>query len=196
MLWCLGGLLLLLGTLVAAVHLPVVQDQLLDQLVKHVQASTHLRIEYQSYSWRPFSMLRLKGLTVHSPTKELLHCQEAQLAYHLSWHPPFLIPTELTLQQPLLYLQKDAQGRWIFPFTMKGGGGGGHSRSKPSRRWSHFPCPNLKIVSGRVVGFQQSRQILTIQDLNATLPLQMISSSEGPCLKIDLDPWMGLTSAP
>lgn len=188
-LWCLCGCLLAVATLFAAVQLPGVQQRLLQELITRIEARAAIRIQYRTYRWEPFSELRLHGLTIHSAARKLLHCQKAQLNYHPSWHWPYLVPTRLILLRPILYLQKDSRGRWIFPTA-------GRRRHNPaaesSRRWQRFPWPDLQIVSGEILGFQGSRQILTIHDLNGTLSLQMISGKNGLSLKIGLDQWQNL----
>ncbi len=191
-LWGLCGCLLTVAMLLAAVHLSAVQQRLLQELIKHIEARAAIRIQYRAYRWEPFSELRLDGLSVRSAAGNLLHCQEARLHYHLSWNWPFLVPTRLVLQRPVLYLQKDSRGRWIFPTT---GSGRNNPAGESSHRWQHFPWPDLKIVSGKILGFQNSRQILALHNLNGTLSLQMISGKNGPSLKIDLDQWQNLLQA-
>lgn len=189
----LCSLLLLAALFVGAVHLSGVQRALLQRLISHVEASAGVTIHYRAYHWRPFSMLRLDGLKVHSAAQQLLHCRTAQLRYRLAWKWPFVVPILLTLQEPVLYLRKDRQGHWIFPKTQSRKTGKGRG---VATRWRRFHWPDVKIVSGEILGFQQSRQILALHNLNGTLSLQLISEDGGASLKIRLGQWQQLMGAP
>jgi autotransporter translocation and assembly factor TamB len=188
------GVFLLSLTLVLALHIPAVQEYLLKEAVHKLETSAAIEVQLGSFHWSPFRELRLVNLKVKATGKNILECEEARLGYHLSLTWPYLHPGELHLEKPWLQLERDAQGNFQLP-TEKAPEGGNSRGSKPFP-WAGFPWPQVRIVSGNIVAYQNGQVVLSVRDVNATLSFQVVSGSDGPKLKINFGQWQGCVEVP
>jgi hypothetical protein len=185
------GLMALFFTLV--LHIPWVQNQIINRAVDRLETITGINIEIERFEWRPFSYLRLLHLEVETFGEKFLQCDQADLNYHLSWNSPYFHPVELFLQKPLLRLEKDEQGHWKFPKK------GRESVSGPPKEnpfllfpsWAQVPLPRLRLSSATILAYQNGQTILSIKDVDGTLSFRVVPGPKGPLLKIDLGIWEG-----
>ena len=195
---CLAGallcLLLLPLALVAALHVPAVQDTILRAAVQKLESSADLQIQLAGARWSPFRELSLLDLKVKAAGENLIECEKANLGYHLSWKWPYLYPEAIVLEKPSLHLERDAQGRWQLP-ARKGAPPEASQPGKPFP-WSSFPWPQVRIVSGTITAAQNGQMVLFIRDVNATLSVQEMMDSDGPWLKLDFGQWHGSAEVP
>ncbi len=192
--WALLCVFLIILTLALAVHIPAVQEYMVKEAVLKLESSAGIGVQLDSFRWSPLHELRLFNLKVKAAGKNILECEEATLGYHFSWSWPYLHPGELSLEKPWLQLERDSQGHFQFP-TEKSPGTGDLQGSKPFP-WAGFPWPQVRIVSGNIVAYQDGQVVLSVRDVNATLSFQEVPGSDGPKLKINFGQWQGCTEVP
>ena len=192
--WALLCVFLIPLTFVLTLHIPAVQEYLLQEAVRKLEASAGIGVQLGSFRWSPFRELHLFSLKVKTSGENILECEEAKLAYHLSLTWPYLHPGELSLEKPWLQLERDSQGNFQLP-TEKAQGPGNSSGSKPFP-WAGFPWPQVRIVSGNIVAYQDGQVVLSVRDVNATLSFQEVPGSDGPKLKINFGQWQGCAEIP
>ena len=180
--------------LVIALHVPAVQDYLLQKAIQKLEASADLQIQLSSARWSLWHELRLVDLKVKASGENILECGEASLGYYLSWKWPYVHPVAVVLEKPSLRLERDAQGHWQLP----GRKGPPSEASRPANPfpWSRFPWPQVRIVSGTIAATQNGQVVLSIADVNGTISVQEMTGSQGPWLKIDFGPWQGEAQVP
>jgi autotransporter translocation and assembly factor TamB len=181
-------------SMVLMLHIPAVQKSLFQKAVEKLATSEGIEIQLESFSWSPLREVRLFNLKVTSSGENVLLCEEAKLGYHLSLHWPYLHPDELSLEKPWLRLERDAQGHWRLPAT-KSQGAGNARGSKPFP-WSSFPWPQVRIISGNIVAYQDGQTVLSVRDVNATLSFEEVLGADGPRLKINFGQWQGCAEIP
>ncbi len=98
------------------------------------------------------------------------------------------------MEKPWLQLQRDSQGDFQLP-AEKSPGTRDSQGSKPFP-WAGFPWPQVRIVSGNIVAYQDGQVVLSVRDVNATVSLQEVSGSDGPKLKINFGQWQGCAEVP
>jgi len=188
-------LVLLVPTgLLVALHIPAVQDFLLQKAIRKLETSAELQIELASSRWQPFHELRLFDLKVKASGQDILECGEASLAYQLSWKWPYVHPLAVVLDRPSLHLDRDAEGQWRLP--VRAGAPEKSSQSRDPFPWSRFPWPQVRIVSGTIAATQNGQVVLSIGDVNATISVQEAAGSDAPGLKIDFGQWQGEVQVP
>jgi len=188
-------LVLLVPTgLLVALHIPAVQDFLLQKAIRKLETSAELQIELASSRWQPFHELRLFDLKVKASGQDILECGEASLAYQLSWKWPYVHPLAVVLDRPSLHLDRDAEGQWRLPVSA--GAPAKSSQTLNAFPWSRFPWPQVRIVSGTIAATQNGQVVLSIGDVNATISVQEAAGSDAPGLKIDFGQWQGEVQVP
>jgi translocation and assembly module TamB len=179
---------------ILAVHLPSVQKEVIDGVVGWIESDTTLNVQLDGYKWWPFSRLQVFKLKVRSEGKDVLECEQAELSYRLSWSWPYLVPTDLYFDQPVLRLEKDSKGQWRFPKAAKS-----EPRSEARKdvsRWLRFPWPPVRIRSGVITAEQDGQSILHIRDVSGALSFQAVSGEDGTTVKVKLGDWGGHTDVP
>lgn len=185
-------LFLILLAAFVCLHLPWFQQQMIGKMVDEVEKSADVRIKFGRYRWSPLSAIRLESLEIESGGKEFLQCKQAELSYRLSMKWPYLVPTVLVLDEPVLHLEKDSHGRWRLPKSDRHG----YGQKKPtveSDRWSSFPWPEVRIVSGRIFAMQQGQTVLSLQNVTGTITFNVQPGDDGPTLKIRFGQWQSST---
>jgi hypothetical protein len=181
-------------SLILILHIPAVQKQLFQKVLEKIETSTGISVQLESFKWAPLHELHLFNVKVTSSGENVLTCEEAKLGYHLSWNWPYLRPEELSLGKPWLQLERDAQGQWRLPAT-KFRRAENAPGSKPFP-WSSFPWPQVRIVSGEIVAYQDGQTVLSVRDVNASLSFEEVVGSDGPRLKINFGQWQGCAEIP
>jgi hypothetical protein len=187
--WIGGVVIVLPAVIVMALHLPFVQRVVIVELVRTIERTSGFVIEFKSYSWQPFSSLRIMNLKVASPGEKIVECDEVRLTYGLAFKWPYFLPKEAYLVRPLIHLERDAGGQWQIPGNSqrdRKDGSGGIPAS-----WARIPWPQVYVSSGAIDARQGGRSILSIKEINGVLPIRMVSGADGPKLRIELGQWGG-----
>ena len=185
-------LLIPLG-LVAALHVPAVQDTSCGRRCESSKPAPTYKSTCSS-RWSPFRELQLFDLKVKASGENVLECEEAKLGYRLSWKWPYLHPGEILLKNP----------RFTWNAMRKAAGNsraGKELHPNPPGRTNPFPgrafrWPQVRIVSGNIAAFQDGQRVLSLRDMNATLSVQEMTGSDGPWLKLDFGRWQGAAEVP
>ena len=193
--WAILCLLLVPLCVAAVLYFPWTQKRVINGFLKKIENTAAVDIRARAYGWSPFSQIRVTSLKVKAGRRDFLRCDTAELSYHLSWKWPYFIPKMLLLDKPFLYLEKDADGRWRIPreAALPGQASVGAGTSTPAENgfsWESFPWPEVYIDSGRIVGFQQGKKILSLQNITGAVPFKVVDGERGPILQIDLGQWM------
>jgi hypothetical protein len=192
--WALLCVLLILTSVVAALHIPSVQEHLLQMAVERLESEAGIGVQLESFRWSPFWELQVYNLRATSSGQPFLDCGEARLGYHLSWSWPFVYLDGLYLEKPTLQLERDAEGQWRIPnYRSATAEIGREPRHFP---WAGFPWPQIRIVSGSIVAYQDGEMVLSIRDVNAGLSFEEIPGTDGPKLKINFGQWQGCSEVP
>lgn len=178
--------------LLAALHLPSVQEWVIGQLTRRIESSSAIHVEIASYRWQPLADVYLSNIKAEFSGKEILHCEGARLTFGLSASKPYLQVKELYLEKPLIRVQRDTKGKWQVPGRIATKRQSQESRGTgaPSP-WLQLPLPQVRVSAGSVFGEQDGRTILSIRQVNGTLPLRVVPGSDGPRIEIDLGRWSG-----
>jgi translocation and assembly module TamB len=192
--WFFLCFLLVLLSGVLLLHLPAVQDYVLQEAVLKLEASAGIGVQLNSFHWSPFRELRLFGLKVKASGENVLECEEARLGYRFAWSWPYVHPGQLSLEKPSLQLERDAEGHFQL-FTRKSKGSGAPSGDL-GFAWYRFPWPQVRITSGSIVAYQDGQVVLSVRDVNATLFFQEVTGKDGPKLKINFGQWQGCIEMP
>ncbi|MFP5212982.1 MAG: AsmA-like C-terminal region-containing protein, partial [Acidobacteriota bacterium] len=199
--WMAGVILVLAAAMVVVLHLPPVQQWIIDRIVNQIERATQAEVHLSSYRWWTFSRLHLEDLRIGSAGKDVIVCEKAQLSYSLSLNRPYIIPDEIVLEKPTIHLEKDPDGRWRLPFARKSPDGKPEGKEEAGRPgepplWLRFPLPVIRIVSGNIVGTQSGNTVLSIRDMTGTLALKIEQGPGGPSIKVDLGQWTGEAEIP
>lgn len=189
MLW---GVAFAIGTLVvllALLHLPPVQGVVVDFLIQKIEDRIGMKIMIAGYAWQPFSQLDLKGLSIRAGDSRVLDCDQASAAYGFSPWQPFVHLETLTLEKPVIHLERDARGRWQVrrPDLVCG-------RAPEAAPKVRFPLDGVsrfevRIVGGTVLGQVNGQDVLAIRNMSGSLPFRMETGEGGPRFKVDLGQW-------
>jgi hypothetical protein len=197
LIWAAMAVLLIPLILVLVLHLPWVQNSLISRVIKRVERDANVKIELGTLQWRPFSHLNIKGLEVQSAGETFLQSEQIDLAYYPVWRWPYVHPTELHLDKPVIQLEKDSQGNWVLA---KGNAQREASPDKKSDKktsgagtpfWAVIPLPRVIVNSALIEGRQDGQTVLLLRNVTGALSFRVISTPEGPRLAIDLDKWRG-----
>ncbi len=180
--------------LVLAVHIPIIQKQVIGRIEKEIERSTSSRVQIGSYLWWPFSRLYLLNLRVKTAGKDLLECERVELSYTLSFVRPYIVPREMVLDRPALHLERDGKGRFQIP----------GNKSEPGEKVSPIgsfaglrtPVPKIRIRSGTVDAQQDGQPVLAVRDVTGLLTLQEVGDSDGVSIKIDFGQRQGNSEKP
>ena len=188
--------LFLLGlALTAALHLPFVQQKGISRFAGQVERRTGYSLQLGSCRMWPFSPLRLADLQVLASGREVLRCPRALIEYRLSPRWPYIVPGEIELHRPILYLEKDPLEGWRIPVPEKRpatpSAGPGKTGPRGASRCAEFPLPGLRVEAGTILGEQDGKQVMALRDINGAVAMKVDCSSGSPRIKMDLQPWQG-----
>lgn len=186
----------LLGlALTAALHLPFIQKKGISRFAAQVERRTGYTLQLGSWRMWPFSPLRLADLQVLASGKEVLRCPRALIKYSLSPRWPHIVPEEIELYSPILYLEKDPVEGWRIPVPEKRpaipSARTGTTVPRDSPPCTEFPLPRLRVEAGAILGEQDGKQVMALRDVNGAVNMKVDCSSGIPRIKMDLQPWQG-----
>jgi hypothetical protein len=186
---------LLVLALTAALHLPFVQKKGISRFAGQVERRTGYSLQLGSCRMWPFFPLRLADLQVLASGREVLRCPRALIEYRLSRRWPYIVPVEIELYRPILYLEKDPLEGWRIPVPEKRpatpSAGTGKTVPRDVPPCTEFPLPNLRVEGGAILGEQDGRQVMALRDVNGAVAMKVDCSSGSPRIKMDLQPWQG-----
>jgi len=188
-----SGFLLLPLSAFVFLHLPWVQKRVIGKVTRPVEKTAGVQIELESYRWSSFSRMQLTSLQVMSNQKDFLRCDQAQLSFRISTEWPYLIPKVLLLDKPVLYLEKDARGKWRIPRAAGTAQKAGEASNRRTARRIAFPWPEVRINSGQIIAFQEGHVVLSLQNVTGSLFVKTSPGDDGPILSINLGQGQGNT---
>lgn len=172
----------------AVLHTPWMQHEMVRQGLKRIERLADVRIETGSCRLSPLTTIHIESLRVVSGGRDFLLSKKVELTFHprLAW--PYVSPQLVLFDQPVIYLEKDDQGRWRIPRGETGAARPRGSRDQAAR-WRDFPWPEVRVRSGRIIALQDGAIILTLQNLDGTIPYRVVDGARGPAFIIDLGQW-------
>lgn len=187
-------LLIVSFSVLILLNLSWTQKKVIHAFLNRVENAAAVTIKVESYDWSPLSRLSATSVQVKSGRKEFLKCDRVELDYRLSWKWPYLIPTVLFLDRPVLHLERDSHGRWHIPREVTPEGtdverSGSKAPAEKSFLAANFPLPELQVKSGRIIGFEGEVIVLSMQNITGTIPYQVTEEERGPILKIVVGQW-------
>lgn len=184
----LAACVLLVTASLAVLHAPWMQHEIIRQGLRRIEQLADVRIETGSCRLSPLTTIHIESLRVVSGGRDFMLSEKVELAFHLQLTWPYVAPQLVLFDRPVIYLEKDDQGRWHLPR--------GEAAASPRRvsrdqaaRWRDFPWPEVRVRSGRIIALQDGATILTLQNLNGTIPYRVIDVAGGPAFIIDLGQW-------
>ncbi|GKT10705.1 hypothetical protein [Desulforhabdus sp. TSK] len=188
--------LFLLGlALTAALHLPFIQKMGVSRFAGQLERRTGYSLQLGSCRMWPFSPLRLADLQVLASGREVLRCPRALIEYRLSRRWPYIVPLEIELYRPILYLEKDLLQGWRIPVPEKRpatpSAGTGKTAPRDASPCTEFPLPRLRVEAGTILGQQDGRQVMALRDVTGAVNMKVDCSSGSPRIKMDLQQWQG-----
>ena len=183
--WGSGGLLFLALLAIAALHIPSIQRAVILGVETRIQTATNLRVQIDSFRWRPFSGIYLSEVKVESGGKQVLDCGKVRVKCRPSIKRPFIIVEEIYLEKPFLQLEKKSDGKWLLPSPARAEGQGGGNAQEPF--WSHIRLPRILIVSGTIEASQQGNMILSIKGISGAVNLKAVQGPAGPEIRLDFE---------
>jgi autotransporter translocation and assembly factor TamB len=184
----LSVLIMIPFALILALHVPSVQKEIITRAENQIESATNYKIELESFTWWPFTSLRLANVKVQAQGMQILTCEDVRVSYRLLTSPPFISLEELYLKKPLIHLERSPDGKWLIPSAKpKGGQGGGTSGQNPF--WQQIHLPDVRIDAGRIDASQGGANVLSIKDITGIVHLKTVQGPNGPSIRLDLDNW-------
>jgi hypothetical protein len=184
----LAALVLLVMTSVAVLYTPWMQDEIIRHGLKRIEQWADVQIEAGDCRLSPLTVMRIESLRVTSGDREFIVSDRVEIAFQLQRSWPYLSPRLVLFDKPAIYLEKDQQGRWRIP---KDETAAFHGRVplKGVTRWRDFSWPEVRVRSARIVAWQNGEIILSLHNLNGTIPYRVVSVAGEPTFIIDLGRW-------
>lgn len=176
-------------------HLAPVQKEIIDTLIRRVEESTQLKIDFAAYRWSPFSGLEFDDFHVTAQGKPVVAGSRAELSYGLGWSWPYLQVREIYLDKPSFHFEKTPEGRWQIPGVRPQKGGGAPSETPPPH-FRVFPLPKLRVASGTITAEQGGKTVLSVKDVTGVLSFGFVPGPDGPRLTVDLGQIQGSSEIP
>ncbi len=187
--WGVASAIGILVCLVALLHLPPVQGVVVDYLIQTIEDRTGLKIVIAGHGWQPLSQLDLNGLSIGTGESRILECDRARVTYGFSIWRPFVRLEDVTLEKPVIHLDRDKGGRWQIsrPDRVRG------KAAEPVPR-ARFPLDGssrfqVRVVGGTVLGQVNGQEVLAIRNISGSLPFRVEPGEDGPRIRVDLEKW-------
>lgn len=179
----IAAVLLLPVLAVLALHIPAIQQQIIDRAVSLVEKTTNCTLGMQSFRWWPFSELYIQKPRVEVEGKPILDCDNVRVSYSFLTSSPYIRIELVRLEKPFLQLERTPEGKWRIPlrFLRKPGVSAGNGEPY----WAKLQLPRLQVVSGLIEGRQQGKTILSVKDVTGFLQLQAIQGLNGREISVD-----------
>lgn len=189
----IAGILVLALLSIVALHIPVVQKEIILRVENRIEAATHYKIELASFMWWPLSALYLENVKIEAEGAPVLECEKVRVSYGLSTSSPYLAVQEVYLEKPFVHLERTSDGKWRIPGqaaqSLGSGIGGAAGGSGKEHSQLAFPLPRLRISSGHIEAHQQGKTIMTVKDITGVLQLITVQGPNGPEIRVDFDNW-------
>lgn len=162
---------LLVSAFAGALQASALQRYLLESWMKDLEQRGGLHIEMSEYAWSwPFRLVIGKAEVIrHGRT--MLHCERATLTFSPSLERPFWCVSNLLLDRPVFYLEKDRSGRWIAPAQTTGAPGLTQSPREPASSRVSSRAITVRVQSGAIVAHQDGQQVLRVGNVTGQLTL-------------------------
>ncbi|MCU0597239.1 MAG: hypothetical protein MUC98_17490 [Desulfobacterota bacterium] len=128
-----------------------------------------IHMDMTAYSWNWPIRLTIEDVKIQVEGKPLLQSDRAEISFSPMWRKPFWHATELVLDHPIFYLQKDSRGRWrgVPPVTkipdavprVRSGGSMGDSALTIT----------IRVQSGAIVAEQDGHRVLSAGNVSGQL---------------------------
>ncbi|OIP94388.1 MAG: hypothetical protein AUK55_07430 [Syntrophobacteraceae bacterium CG2_30_61_12] len=194
-LWVLVGLLpAVIASAVLLVHLPWVQQRLLERLADRIQQRFGLHWRLQGYRLWPPGQLTLRGLHINYAGVPVLICDTVRLEGAIEPAPPFLRLARVVLERPELRLEQDRDGRWRLPSAVLPAlaGAGAVAPSPSIQPGTVVRFPPLSLENGRILAIRGDGSTFSVQGVTGTLQVTVTFDAEGkPDFQLRLGPARG-----
>lgn len=138
--------------------------------ISYVTEKTNLSAEFSEIELKPFYGLCIKGLVIYDRGLQVLALQKLNLSYKLSWRRPFIIPTKIEVDRPLIVGEIDENNKIInFPSLPQS------NRSKTEKPLFEFPSPVIEVADGRIVVVKDGHIILSLSNVSAFIKISVES---------------------
>jgi hypothetical protein len=183
----IAALMLLIPMIfLALLHLPIVQNLIIKQIITHVERNVAVEVHLESFHWWPIGRLRLTQISVQHQGHNLLHCDQVNLSYRFSMRRPFFSMSRITLTRPRVQLHKDLDGNWILPGIRTA-----NPQSPERGTWpwgTLIPLEVIRVEAGSILVQQQGRTVplLSLQNVNGTLAALLEAVNSVPGFRMNL----------
>jgi hypothetical protein len=149
------------------------------------RSGIQLRMSHHFWQW-PFRLV-IDEAEIRRHDKMVLHCERATVSFRPSLARPFWHVTELALDRPSFYLEKDPSGRWS------------SSSERPDSQPPPSPSPSgskgidsarsitVRIESGTIVADQGGQQVLRVGNVAGRFTLPCCGTEGMNALLANLD---------
>lgn len=182
------ALALLVMTSVALLHTPWMQREIIRLGLQRIERRADVRIEVGNCRLSPLSVIYIESLRVLSGGREFILSDKVELAYRLRLTWPYLVPRVIFFDQPVIYLEKDDQGHWRIPRAATVTPHHRVARDVGTHRHD-FSWPEVRVRSGRIIALQNGEKVLSLQNLDGTLPYRVVEVAGEPAFIIDFGQW-------
>lgn len=188
--WGTAVLVFLTLSAIIALHVPMIQKEIIQRGVTRIEAVTNFRVQIRSYRCWPFSGIYLTDVKIESQGRQILDCGRVRLNCKLSIRQPYIIVEEVCLEKPFLQLERSTNGKWLVPAPPEGKEQRREvpARGEPSEPlWASMQLPMIQIVSGTIEARQQGNTVLSIKDISGAVHLRAVPGAKGPKIQIDFE---------
>ncbi|MCU0572511.1 MAG: hypothetical protein MUC41_05910 [Syntrophobacteraceae bacterium] len=161
----------LVSALAFAFQAAAFQRYLVESWVEYMEQRGGFRLQMSEYAWNwPFRLVVGKAEVIRHG-KTILNCDRAVVTFSPSLKKPFLRVTALSLDRPVLYLEKDSSGQWIAPSEPDSVSGGKDRPRDGEARKASSLFITVQVQSGAIVAQQDGRQVLRVGNVAGQLTL-------------------------
>ncbi|MEJ5364135.1 MAG: translocation/assembly module TamB domain-containing protein [Desulfosoma sp.] len=172
--------------LVLLIHTPWAQKRLMQAAAARIEEETGIRVGMSGFRWHPFRSLRVDDPSAEAGGRPLFSAASLRLDYTLTWSRPYVDIREVVLTEPVLRLQKGADGSWRLPIPAENGR---HKDADGAPLWGKLPPVSFTVVSGRIQGFEGERCVMDVAEMNGRVSLRGRLDDGRSSVEISLDPW-------
>lgn len=194
-LWMLAGLpAAVIASLLVLVHLPWVQQRLLERLADQIQQRFGLHWQLQGYRLWPPGQITLRGLHITYAGVPVLICDTVRLVGAIETGPSLVRLARVVLERPEFRLEQDRNGRWRLPATaLPALTGAGAAAPSPSiQPGTVLQFPPLSLENGRILAIRSDGSTFSVQGVTGTLQVTVTFDLQGkPDFELRLGPARG-----
>jgi hypothetical protein len=143
------------------------QRYVVDSWLVDLERRSGLHMEMAGFSWKWPARLAIEDVQIQVEGRQLLRCERAEVTFGPLWRKPFWRVTDLVLDYPVFYLEKDALGRWKgeppVPRAPEPG------PSSLDRTGISSPTITVKVHSGSIFADQDGQRVLSVGNISGQL---------------------------